>query len=290
MMLVETQSINTMKIVEGEAASQMWPLGELTRDTFVGGQSFGELQQREAPSDDVALVSNAWVVADDWTALLAAGEATLQTADGEILAWTGIGGLGGRTITASDASFLVRYSWDLIRLNEQVVSALEASHADCQVIETSEGRLIVGEGTKVLPGVYFEGVIVIGKNCKIGPNCYLRGNTAIGDNCHIGQAVEIKNSVIGHKTSVGHLSYVGDSVLGSGVNFGAGTITSNLRHDGKNHRSQLDGELVETGRRKFGTIVGDGVHTGIHTAIYPGRKIGPGAMTLPGEVVSRDKE
>lgn len=279
-----------MRIVAGETASQMWPLGDLTSDAFVAGKTFGELQRREAPSDDVALVANAWVVADDWTALLSAGEATLQTSDGEVLAWAGSGDLGGRTITASDASFLVRYSWDLIRVNEQVVSGLEASDAEGEVIATSDGLLIVGEGTKVLPGVFFEGTTVIGKNCKIGPNCYLRGNTAIGDNCHIGQAVEIKNSVIGHKTSVGHLSYVGDSVLGSGVNFGAGTITSNLRHDGKNHRSQLEGELIETGRRKFGTIVGDGVHTGIHTAIYPGRKIGPGAMTLPGEVVSRDKE
>lgn len=50
----------------------------------------------------------------------------------------------------------------------------------------------------------------------------------------------------------------------------------------------VDGELVDTGRRKFGAIVGDGVHTGIHTAIYPGRKLWPGACTRPGEIVARD--
>ena len=78
-------------------------------------------------------------------------------------------------------------------------------------------------------------------------------------------------------------------MIGRGVNFGAGTITSNLRHDGNNHRTPVAGQLVDTGRRKFGTIVGDGVHTGINTSIYPGRKFAPGSTTLPGEVVQKDK-
>lgn len=182
--------------------------------------------------------------------------------------------------------FELRYPWDLLALNERLMRFYQESRnaGEARV----DGVLVVGEGTKVLPGVFVEGVVVIGKNCKIGPNCYLRGATAIGDNCHIGQAVEVKNSLIGHGSAVGHLSYVGDSILGSQVNFGAGTITSNLRHDGANHRSMVGGELVETGRRKFGVIVGEGVHTGIHTSLYPGRKLGPGTSTRPGEVVSKD--
>ena len=89
---------------------------------------------------------------------------------------------------------------------------------------------------------------------------------------------------------VPHLSYVGDSVLGEKVNLGCGTITANFRHDGANHRSMVKGELVDTGRRKLGAILGDGVHTGINTSIYPGRKLCPGTSTLPGEVGIRDKE
>ena len=127
-----------------------------------------------------------------------------------------------------------------------------------------------------------------GANCKIGPNCYIRGNTSIGDHCHIGQSVEIKNCLILSHTNVGHLSYIGDSVLGEKVNLGAGTTTSNLRHDGKNHRSMVGGVLVDTGRRKFGTIIGDGVHTGINTSIYPGRKLWPHTTTRPGEIVQHD--
>ena len=182
------------------------------------------------------------------------------------------------------------HPWDLLVLNERRVAGLEKPDIRGEVSPAAhiDGILHLGEGSRILPGVYIEGNVVIGRDCKIGPNCYLRGNTVIGDRCHIGQAVEIKNSVLGEHTAVGHLSYVGDSVLGNDVNFGAGTIIGNLRHDGKNHRSMIRGVLVDTGRRKFGAIVGDGVHTGIHTAIYPGRKLSAGASTRPGDIVSRD--
>ena len=186
----------------------------------------------------------------------------------------------------------IRYPWQLLDLHEKLLEKQwnEKNEASaCQIAQLAEGaRLLVGEGTQVLPGVYVEGLVVAGKGCKIGPNCYLRGPISIGDNCHVGQAVELKNTILGDGTNVGHLSYIGDSVLGNKVNLGAGTITSNLRHDGKNHRSVVEGEVLDTGRRKFGTIIGEGVHTGIHTSLYPGRKLGAGTTTLPGEVVSKD--
>jgi bifunctional UDP-N-acetylglucosamine pyrophosphorylase/glucosamine-1-phosphate N-acetyltransferase len=151
-----------------------------------------------------------------------------------------------------------------------------------------DGRLQVGKGTKILPGVVIEGDVIIGDHCKVGPNCYIRGSTSIGDKCHVGQAVEIKNSILLPGTNVGHLSYLGDSILGEKVNFGAGTITSNLRHDGGAHRSPVAGRMADTGRRKLGAIVGDGVHTGIHTSLYPGRKLWPKTSTLPGAIVDKD--
>lgn len=183
----------------------------------------------------------------------------------------------------------VQYPWQLLDFHKRLLESLahRASETPAQLEEGA--MLVVGEGTKVLPGVYVEGIVVVGKDCKVGPNCYLRGPVSIGDRCHVGQAVELKNSIVGDDSNVGHLSYIGDSILGNGVNLGAGTITSNLRHDGKNHSSAVEGELIDTGRRKFGTIIGDGVHTGIHTSLYPGRKLGPGTTTLPGEVVSKDK-
>ena len=100
--------------------------------------------------------------------------------------------------------------------------------------------------------------------------------------------MEVKNCVIGDNVSIGHLSYFRDSVLGSNINIGAGTITANLKHDDGNVRSAVKGRILDTGRRKLGTVIGDGVHTGIHTSIYPGRKIWPGKTTLPGQIVKRD--
>ena len=183
-----------------------------------------------------------------------------------------------------------RYPWDLLAIHERILSEMAEDDISGDVHPSAviEGRLKLGKGSRILPGVYIEGNVVVGEGCKIGPNCYVRGGTSIGDLCHIGQSVEIKNSIILGRTNVGHLSYVGDSVLGEGVNLGAGTIVSNYRHDSGNHRSMVNGALVDTGRRKFGVIVGDGVHTGIGTLVYPGRKIWPNVSTRPGEVVQRD--
>jgi len=196
---------------------------------------------------------------------------------------------GARELRAVQ-SFVIAYAWDLLRANAEAMTARQCyamesgAHASLYV----DGRLQVGKGVKILPGVVIEGDVIIGDHCKIGPNCYIRGSTSIGDRCHVGQAVELKNSILLSGTNVGHLSYVGDSVLGEKVNFGAGTITSNLRHDGAAHRSLVEGRLTDTGRRKLGTIVGDGVHTGVHTSIYPGRKLWPKTTTLPGAIVAKD--
>lgn len=185
-------------------------------------------------------------------------------------------------------TFNPEFPWDLLDLNAELIATLTDWPGHPAIQLGDDARVIVGEGTKILPGVFIEGSIVIGNNCKIGPNCYLRGTTAIGDNCHVGQAVEIKNSILAPGASVGHLSYLGDSYLGTNANFGAGTITSNLRHDGSDHRSEVDGQLIDTGRRKLGAIIGANVHTGINTSIYPGRKLGPNTTTLPGQIISKD--
>ena len=221
------------------------------------------------------------------------GPCVLREESGGALAWIG-GPTGEETgmerLLADRDSFRIRYAWDLLRVNERLVGAMDRDAVEGEISPAAhiEGRLALGSGSRILPGVYVEGNVVIGAGCKVGPNCYLRGNTSIGDGCHIGQAVEIKNSILMRNVAIGHLSYCGDSIVGEGVNFGAGTITANFRHDGKPHRSMAGGVLVDTGRRKLGAIVGDGVHTGIHTSIYPGRKLWPGTATRPGAVIERD--
>jgi len=258
-------------------------------DYPVGNVALCDHQRRLLAGTKLTAHPHAWLDPEDMKAFLANGAATLITADQAPLAWAGDEPDIQNAFTSAK-SFLIRYPWDILRANEQHVSSLLENSIEGEVHPAAviEGIIHLGHGSSILPGVFIEGNVIIGANCKIGPNCYLRGNTSIGDGCHIGQSVEIKNCLILSKTNVGRLSYVGDSVLGERVNFGAGTTVSNLRHDGKNHHSMVGGVLVDTGRRKFGAIIGDGVHTGINTSIYPGRKLWPGTYTLPGEIVKHD--
>ncbi len=270
-----------------------WPLaeGRVTAEQQLAGATLRGWQTKHQPQQGQQY-ENAWVSAEDWQRLQQSeAGSVLVDGEGRELAWLG-DKLENytRQVVASEHSYLLLYPWQLLDVNEALISELHENVIQGEVSPAAhvEGVIEVGEGTRILPGVYIEGNVIIGENCKIGPNCYIRGNTTIGNGVHIGQSVEIKNSVIGHGSSVGHLSYVGDSILGHKVNFGAGTTTSNLRHDGSNHHSAVDGELIGTGRRKLGTIVGDNVHTGIHTAIYPGRKLGSGSSTLPNATVQKD--
>ena len=274
----------------------LWPLHQNSSvgHQLLAGSTLHDLQAEYARGlKDAHLPENAWVTKEDWQQLRElTAPAVLRTTSGETLAWTGNDhpSEDAAQASASEQSFLIQFPWEFITINERLVAQLSESKHEGNISPAAhiDGIIHLGSGSKILPGVVIEGNVVIGNNCKIGPNCYLRGSTTIGDDCHIGQAVEIKNSIIGNHSSIGHLSYVGDSVIGNHVNFGAGTITSNLRHDGSNHLSLVGHELIDTGRRKFGTIVGDGTHTGILTAIYPGRKLGPNSQTRPNESVQRD--
>lgn len=251
--------------------------------------ALAEHHRRLCAPEGITLMAHAWIDADDFAAFLASGRRALAAPCGAVLAWHGAAG-DATSAHPARHSFPIRYPWDLLAANERFVASLAGEHIQGVVHPSAviEGIIHLGAGARILPGVLIEGNVIIGANSKVGPNCYLRGNTSIGEGCHIGQSVEIKNCLILSGTNVGHLSYVGDSVLGEKVNFGAGTIVSNLRHDGGNHRSMVNGELMDTGRRKFGCIVGDGVRTGIHTSIYSGRKLWPKTTTRPGEIVSRD--
>lgn len=176
--------------------------------------------------------------------------------------------------------------WDLLDANEHFLSGLKPEiKGEIEPLATLKGNVSVAEGTIVRNGAYIVGPVIIGRNCDIGPNCYIRPATSIGDDVRIGNAVEIKNSIIMNGTHIGHLSYVGDSIIGERCNFGAGTKVANLRHDGRTIRVRLKGKLTDSGRRKLGTIMGDDVHTGINSMINVGAVVESGAMIAPGEFV-----
>ncbi len=175
--------------------------------------------------------------------------------------------------------------WDILAANEVLLPDIEP----CVLGEVEPGAAVsgnvsIGRGTIVRSGAYIVGPVLIGEDCDIGPNCYIRPTTCIGDKVRIGNAVEVKNSAIMSGSKIGHLSYVGDSVIGENCNFGAGTICSNLRHDRGHIKSFIKGERVDSGRRKLGVIMGDNVMTGINTSIYPGTVIESGFRGLPAAI------
>lgn len=141
---------------------------------------------------------------------------------------------------------------------------------------------------EIRPGACIEQPVAIGEGAVIGPNCYIRAYSSIGAGCKVGNAVEIKNSIIMPHSFVSHLSYVGDSIVGRNCNIAGGTIFANLRLDEKTVKMQIKGKVIDTGRRKLGALVGDGVRFGVNCTVMPGRRIWPGIMIPPCTIIKND--
>lgn len=167
-----------------------------------------------------------------------------------------------------------------------------------------EAEIEIGQDTVIWPNTYLQGATKVGKQCTIGPNSIIR-DTVIGNRCevvssvlqgaileddvdvgpfghlrdgahlaqgvHMGNFGEVKNSFLGPGTKVGHFSYLGDATIGADVNIGAGTITCNY-----------DGEM------KHPTTIGADVFIGSDTMLVAPLKLGDGARTGAGSVVTKD--
>lgn len=199
----------------------------------------------------------------------------------------------GKTVVAAELGkgdwFDVGRPWDLLDANVWALNRME--HKVLGTVE--EGAHIIGAVTvaasaRVRSGAYIEGPVFIDEEADVGPNCHIRSGTYLGRKTRVGNAVEIKNSIIMDGTHVGHLSYVGDSVFGEKCNLGAGTITANLRFDDGKIRMVIKDKVVDTGRRKLGAVLGDGVKTGIKSLFMPGVKVGAGTWVGANFMVERD--
>lgn len=179
--------------------------------------------------------------------------------------------------------------WELIEVNEELIGKLKTEiKGTVEAGAVIHGEVFLDGGSVIKAGVYIEGNVYIGKNCDIGPNSYIRGNTYFGDNVHVGNAVEIKNSIIMENTNVSHLSYVGDSVIGSNCNIAAGTNIANLRFDNATIKTKIKNQKIDSGRRKLGAIIGDSVKTGINSSFSPGVKVGNNSTIGSGVLLYED--
>ncbi|WP_370630426.1 glucose-1-phosphate thymidylyltransferase [Thermosulfurimonas sp. F29] len=136
-------------------------------------------------------------------------------------------------------------------------------------------------GVVVEPGALIYGPSWIGPNTQVRQGAYVRGEVLAGEGCVIGHTTEVKRAVFLDGAKAGHFAYVGDSLLGRGVNLGAGTKLANLKLARGHIKVRLEGEVYDTGLRKFGAVLGDGVQTGCNSVTNPGTLVGPGSYILP---------
>ena|SRR6185295_3460501 len=165
---------------------------------------------------------------------------------------------------------------------DEILGALPSSKIEIGLlpeVHLAGDRIAIGRGTRIAPGVVIEGPAWIGEEVEIRPGAYLRGGVWIGDGAVIGANTEVKRAIFLPGAKAPHLNYVGDSILGAGVNLGAGTILSNFRHDGAEIRI---GREIASGRRKLGAVLGDGVQTGCNCVLHPGVVVGQGTQIYPG--------
>lgn len=176
-------------------------------------------------------------------------------------------GINSRADLAEASKFLNRKNIDKHMENGVTIVAPEATWISCDTE--------IGEDTIIYPNTYITGKNKIGAKCVIGPFAHIRGGVELGDNVKIGNFVEVKKSKIASNTNACHLTYIGDSEIGSGVNVGAGTITANYNHFTK---------------AKNKTIIKDGSSIGSNSVLVAPVEIGENASVGAGTVVTKDVE
>jgi acetyltransferase-like isoleucine patch superfamily enzyme len=144
-----------------------------------------------------------------------------------------------------------------------------------------DGQICLGAGSVVEPGALIKGPTLIGAYTEVRQGAYMRGKCIVGDRCVVGHTTEMKGSVMLDGAKAGHFAYIGDSILGRLSNLGAGTKLANLKIGGSEVSVRVQDELIGTGLRKFGAILGDNVELGCNSVTNPGTLIGKGSIVFP---------
>ena len=157
--------------------------------------------------------------------------------------------------------------------------------------------IFIGQGTLLEPTAIIKSPAVIGDHCEIRQGAYLRGNVLVGDHCTLGHVTEIKNSIMMNHSDAGHFAYIGDSVIGSHVNLGAGTKLANLQFRTKKEKEEgrkggtirisAGKEILDTSRRKLGAVIGDYGELGCNSVTSPGALLEEGCWVYPNATVPK---
>jgi UDP-N-acetylglucosamine diphosphorylase / glucose-1-phosphate thymidylyltransferase / UDP-N-acetylgalactosamine diphosphorylase / glucosamine-1-phosphate N-acetyltransferase / galactosamine-1-phosphate N-acetyltransferase len=157
---------------------------------------------------------------------------------------------------------------------------LEGASIICAGAVLADNDIHIGNGNIIEAGVLIKGPTIIGDNNEIRQGAYIRGNVIVGNDCVVGHTTEMKTAVMLGGSKAGHFAYIGDSILGR-VNLGAGTKLANLKMIESKVILTIDGKKYETGLRKFGAILADGVETGCNSVTAPGTLLSRNVLLYP---------
>lgn len=125
------------------------------------------------------------------------------------------------------------------------------------------------------------GPCIIDDNTEVRHCAFIRGGVIVGKNCVIGNSCELKNAIIFDNCQIPHFNYIGDSIMGYHSHIGAGVIVTNLKSDKTNIVIRNNGNIIETGLRKMGSIIGDYVEVGCNSTLFPGTIINRNVNVYP---------
>ena len=197
------------------------------------------------------------------------------------------------TLPQSSAVFTFLQPENANGLKSQLLSVLKQFSSSPQnpcdsgaTIDEKKGKVIVEATALIEVGAHLIGPCYIGPKAEIRHGSYVRGFSWICSEAVVGHASEIKHSVLLPGAKAPHFNYVGDSILGKGVNLGAGTKISNLRNDGGEVQLRIHRERVGSGLRKFGAILGEGCQLGCNSVTNPGVILGCNSVVWPNVTVT----
>ncbi len=173
-----------------------------------------------------------------------------------------------------------RYPWEALSDIKDFILKLGPTLPADEFDNPSEG-VWIAKDAKVFPSAYIGAPAIIDHGAEVRHCAFIRGSALVGKNCVVGNSVELKNVILFDNVQTPHYNYVGDSILGYKSHMGAGSITSNVKSD-KTLVCVKTGEgVIETGRKKFGAILGDCVEVGCNSVLNPGSVIGRNTNIYP---------
>ena len=180
---------------------------------------------------------------------------------------------------AKDLFERVEHPWEVLPLIKNYILEI-IPNLGSEFKEISE-NVFVHESVKIADTAVINGPTIICKDTEVRPGAFIRGSVIVGEKCVVGNSTEMKNAIIFNNCQCPHYNYVGDSVLGEKAHTGAGVILSNFKSDGSNVKIRRDNEVIETGLRKFGAILGNHADIGCNSVLFPGTIIGQNTNVYP---------